>query len=130
MSVTHLEEPEFIWGVWGTQDNGADVADVDISAGHSYSCRGVVLAWARQVWGYGVWSIMKPGIPYIDRWTSGCRSAPMVIVSLGPNTSKAKPLPAGSHTLAMRMIPWFDMMLAISEWLSELVLKVERAEKA
>lgn len=38
---------------------------------------------------------MKPGIPYIDRWTSGCRSAPMGTVSLGPNTSKAQTPPRG-----------------------------------
>ena len=51
MSITHLEEAELVWGVWRTYNNGADVANVDISTGNCYSCSGVGSARAFQVWG-------------------------------------------------------------------------------
>jgi len=31
--VVYLEEPEFVWGLVGTDDHSLDVADIDITAG-------------------------------------------------------------------------------------------------
>lgn len=110
MSTTHLEEPEFVWSVWGAYDNGADIADVDISTGNCDCYSGVGSAWAWQVWdmGYDAGDSVQRSLDFWMPLSSygGCQS--------GLQHAKSQSFPAGSHTLVMRMIPWFDI-LAISE---------------